>query len=297
MPMREATRARDCKRALLVSALLACLACGRTSPGSVSQNDGGTGATPVDVLTQRIDAQRSNVNSHETVLTTSNVNTDTFGKLFTLPVDSLVWAQPLFVSNYKIGNQTHNVLIVATAHNSVYAFDADTPGAPLWHVNFGPSVPSSIIPTTNIQVEIGNLSTPVIDRDSGLLYITNKVYFDETQSHQLHVLSLATGTEMPGSPVTVTASIPTPGGGPAITFEAGQQAQRPGLLLEGGIVYLAFASHEDLSPWHGWILGYRYDLGPGSRRRTSGMHRRTGSTRGYGKAAKGLPQTPPETST
>jgi hypothetical protein len=206
------------------------------------------------------------------VLTTSNVSPTTFGKLFSLPVDGLIYAQPLFVSQYLINGAVHNALVVASMNNSVYAFDADTGGNPLWHVNLGPIVPSSVIHTQNIQVGVGILSTPVIDRVNGLIYLTCKTYdaASKLQTQSLHVLELGTGKDMKGSPVVITATVQgtTDAGPTTITYDPYYQAQRPALLLLNGSVYLAFASHEDHMPFHGWILRYQYDAAAGTLAQT-----------------------------
>jgi hypothetical protein len=223
----------------------------------------------VDVLTQHDDVARTGQNVHETSLTTSNVNAAHFGKLWSLPVEGLVFAQPLVVSQYALGGTTRDVLLAATAHNVVYAFDANAAGAPLWSVNLGPTVPSTEIAVPclgpggaqNIQVEVGILSTPVIDRVHGLVYVTNMTYVDQVQEMWIHALDLATGGDVPGSPLAITATVPGNAydAGATQSLDAPKHAQRPALLLLDGVVYLAFASHEDCQPYHGWILGYRYD--------------------------------------
>ena len=225
-----------------------------------------------DVLTGHNDLARTGANLDETVLTTSNVTADGFGKLFTLPVDGLIYAQPLYVSGYKVAGDVRNVVVVATMHDSVYAFDADTAGKPLWQVSLGTPVPSSVIHTQNIQVEVGILATPVIDRPNGLLYVTAKTFDAATQAQtmSIHVLELATGHEAPGSPQVITASVTgsTDAGPVTLTLEAAKHSQRPALLLLDGTVYVAFASHEDIPPYHGWILGYQYDPGAGTLTQT-----------------------------
>lgn len=274
----------------LVAASLALVTCGRTRVEEFPVPSGGLVVEPMpdvvepqfDVLTQHVDVGRTGANMSEALLTTTNVNANSFGKLWSVPVDGLIYAQPLYVSHYAVGGKTRNVLIVGTAHNSVYAFDADDDGDSLWQVSLGPSVPSAVIPTGNIQVEIGILSTPAIDREKGLLYVTNTTYFPDTpdttcathiknlQQINLHVLSLATGLDAPGSPVVIAATVPGAGSlsGTTITFHACMQAQRPGILLLNGTAYLAFASHEDDAPYHGWILGYQYDAMNGTLTQT-----------------------------
>jgi hypothetical protein len=230
---------------------------------------------------QHNDMLRSGQNLNETTLTTANVNVNQFGKLMTLPVDGLIYAQPLIVTDYLVNGARHDMVIVATMHNSVYAFDANT-GALLWErLAIGPSVPSAAIgpinPTTgmpyatqNIQIEIGITATPVIDRTNGYIYLTRKDYTSSVQSYVAHVLSLATGADEPGSPVTIAASVPGPDGygNQTVTFGAAYQLQRPALLLLRGTVYMAFSSHEDYPPYHGWILGYSYDANSGSLTQT-----------------------------
>jgi len=215
-----------------------------------------------DVLTQHNDVARTGVNPSETILTTTNVSGASFGQLFSLPVDGLIFAQPLYVSNFPIQGQSHNLLVVATAHNSVYAFDADVAGPPLWKVNLGASVPNNVLQTQNIQVEVGILSTPVIsldtDHDNSLIYLTTTNVTSSAPSMSLHALNLATGAEALGSPTVISATITGSGSTPT-TFTASTQSQRPSLLLLGDTVYLGFASYEDRPPYHGWILAYRYD--------------------------------------
>lgn len=161
----------------------------------------------VNVLTQHNDLSRSGTNPNETVLTTSNVNASSFGKLFSLPIDGFTYAQPLYASGITIPSKgTHNIAYIATAHDSVYAFDADS-GARYWNVSLGTPVPSSVINTPNIQVEVGIISTPVIDPSSGTLYVVAKTYESNVQIFRLHALDIGTGAEKFGGPVEITASV------------------------------------------------------------------------------------------
>lgn len=214
----------------------------------------------VSVLTQHNDLSRSGTNPYETNLTTNNVNASSFGKLFSLPIDGFTYAQPLYDSGVTIPNQgTHNVVYVATAHDSVYAFDADS-GARYWSVSLGTPVPSSVINTPNIQIEVGIISTPVIDPSSGTLYVVAKTFESNVQIFRLHALDITTGVEKFGGPIEITASISGYGvmsNGGNIPFVASQENQRAALTLANGVVYLAFASHEDHDPYHGWLLGYK----------------------------------------
>jgi uncharacterized protein (TIGR03437 family) len=219
-----------------------------------------------NVLTGGYDAQRTNANLNETTLSPNAFDPSSFGKLFTLPVDGQVYAQPLYESNVAIAGQgVHNAIFVATAHNSVFAFDADAAGAPLWQRNLGPSVRSSTFddpvdgPYTDITPEIGILGTPVIDPSTGTLYVVAASAENGTYYYRLHALDITSGVERFGAPVAITAQVngtAADGNGGVLAFSPLQVLQRPALLLSNGIVYVAFGSHADLFPWHGWMMGY-----------------------------------------
>jgi uncharacterized protein (TIGR03437 family) len=222
----------------------------------------------VNVLTANYGIGRTNANLQETQLTAANVTPGSFGKLGSFPVDGQIFAQPLYVSSLGFPNQaTHNVLYVATEHNSVYAFDADSAASPsvLWHVNLGPSVPSSMLmggtgPFTDVSPEIGILGTPTIDLQAGVLYVVAETLESGQPSFQLHALDLVTGRERMNGPVTIAATVPGTGrgtdGSGHVLFDASLQLQRPGLLLLDGVVSVAFGSHGDYGAWHGWLIGY-----------------------------------------
>jgi len=222
-------------------------------------------AAQVDMLTQHGNNARTGANLQETILNTSNVNVAQFGKLFARSVDGQVYAQPLVVCGLDFHSKgKHDVLYVATEHNSVYAFDADNPSesAPLWHVNLGPSAPYTDFYTgiwTDMDEEVGITSTPVIDPASHTIYVEAKTKENGQYFHRLHALDLITGKEKPGSPVTIQAQVPGTGidaVNGVVTFNQKMQLQRPGLLLDEGIVFLGFGSHAIVEPYHGWLLGY-----------------------------------------
>jgi len=225
-------------------------------------------AAQVNVTTSRYNNQRTSVNSSETILTPSNVNSTDFGKLFSQAVDGYVFAQPLYVPNVTINGAVHNVVYVATEHDSVYAFDADSnTGAnaqPLWHTSFLSSgvttVPSANVNCTDINPEYGITGTPVIDLSTNTLYAVAETLENNGTSYvkKLHALDITTGAERPGSPTVISASVTVPGQS-AVTFNTQWQGQRAGLLLYNGVVYIAFASHCDNPGWRGWILGYSYN--------------------------------------
>jgi len=216
----------------------------------------------VSVTTHHNDVSRTGQNLDETILNTSNVNVNQFGKLFACQVDGYIYAQPLYVAHVPISSTIHNVVYVATENNSVYAFDADN-GTQLWHVNFGTPVPSSDIASTykDLTPVIGITGTPVIDPGSSTLYVVAKTKdtSNNTYHQHLHALDITAGVEKAGSPVEITASVSGTGsgsGGGTIAFQPFYQLNRPGLLLLNGVVYIGFGSHGDIGPYHGWVLGY-----------------------------------------
>jgi hypothetical protein len=219
------------------------------------------------ILTQHYDNGRTGQNTNETILTPANVNATNFGKLFSLPVDGYVYAQPLYVPGVAIsGKGTHNVLYVATEHDSLYAFDADTGGAPLWQVSFivngGSTVPNGNVSTGDIVPEIGITGTPTIDSTTNTLYVVSKTLENGAYFLRLHAIDITSGAEKFGGPVVMQASVTGTGSGftagtTTLPFSSQWENQRPGLLLLNGFVYVGFAAHGDNGPWHGWILGYK----------------------------------------
>jgi len=218
-----------------------------------------------DVLTYHNDIARTGQNLTETTLTTGNVTSAKFGKLGFYPVDGLVDAEPLYAKNVAVpSNGTHNLLIVATEHGSVYAFDADS-GATIWHVSTLKSgeTTSDDHGCGQVTPEIGVTSTPVIDRTSGPNGAVYAVAMSKDGSgnyHQrLHALDLALGTELFSGPVEIQASYPGTGdnsNGTDVVFDPGQYKERSALLLLNGIIYTAWASHCDYRPYTGWVMGY-----------------------------------------
>ena len=198
------------------------------------------GAMAVSVIMQGNNLSRTGANTSETILTPANVATS-FGRLFTNAVDGQVYAQPLYVQNLSISGGVHNVVFVCTESNSVYAFDADTAGVIYWHDQLGtPFTPSC----SDLTPVVGITGTPVIDLNSGTLYVDTKL--ESGPSHKLHALSITNGAEKFGGPVTIAAT----------GFTASLEHERPGLLLLNGVVYLGFGSHCDDGAYHGFELGY-----------------------------------------
>ena len=238
--------------------------------------------TAFGVFTNKNDNSRTGQNVQETLLTPQNVNVNTFGKLFSYPVDGTVQTQPLYVSNVYIplplngttGN--HNVVYFATANDTVYAYDADglVQTGPLWKTSFVD--PPTVVPVpgscvdANVQI-IGVTPTPVIDPNTNTMYVEARTLENPTDActgtyvHRLHALDIATGQEKFGGPKIIEASVPGTGEGSVngvVEFDPQKENARPGLLLSkssqdaNSVVYMATASNQDTQPYHGWILGY-----------------------------------------
>jgi hypothetical protein len=218
------------------------------------------------VYTYHNDLSRDGVNTQEYALTPALVNTSSFGKLFSCNADGAIYAQPLWVANVVIGGGTHNVIVAATMRDSVYAFDADaSPCVTYWQKTLIPPGETygneADVNTQDIYPDIGILGTPVIDSAVGTIYLVTKTKTTSggTYHQRLHALRLFDGSELTGSPVEIDSSISVPGnceGGQSVAFNTLTENQRPGLALVNGNVYVAWASHGDHDPYHGWILGY-----------------------------------------
>ena len=217
-----------------------------------------------DVRTYHNNNSRTGLNAQETQLTLSNVNYKTFGLQFVIPVDGLVDAEPLYLSSLNIGGVTHNVLIVATEHDSVYGFDADT-GATLWHVTtLKPGeTTSDDRGCSQVEPEIGITSTPVIYRPAKgvpVIYLVAMSKDSSANYHQrLHALSAVNGAELLGGPADIYAKYPGTGDDSKngyVFFDPAQYKERAGLLWIKDTVYLAWASHCDYRPYTGWIMGH-----------------------------------------
>jgi len=208
--------------------------------------------------------ERTGLNAKESTLTLQNVKSSTFGLLRTFPVDGKVDAQPLYLSNVVVGGQTHNVVYVATEHDSVYAFDADT-GAQLWKTSIlePNETTSDDHGCGQISPEIGITSTPVIDQSAGpngTIFVVGMSKDTSGNYHQrLHALDVTTGAELAGSPTEIQASYPGNGensSGGRVVFAPGKYAERVGLLLDHGVIYMGWTSHCDQQPYTGWLMGY-----------------------------------------
>lgn len=224
------------------------------------------------VTTSQYDNFRTGATLGEKVLTPQNVNAKHFGKLGAFKVDGAVYAQPLFVPGVEVpGKGRHDILYVATEHDSVYAFDADRPGdPPLWQVSFldtsrGVTVPSEDdVQCPFIRPEVGITPTPVIDIKTGTLYVLARTKIRHAVSandyfQHLHALAITTGVEKFGGPKLITASVPGQGAGTAngqVFFDALKENPRAALTLANNTVYMTWASSCDVDPYHGWVMAY-----------------------------------------
>src|SRR5579863_1981633 len=223
-----------------------------------SGSGGGTGSN-ASVLTYHNDVARTGQNLNETTLTPSNVNSSAFGKVGFLSTQGKVDAEPLYVPNLTIGGSAHNVVFVVTEHDLVYAFDADN-FSQLWQTSVLGSgeTPSDPHSCSQITPEIGITSTPVIDTKAGangtIFVVAMSKDSSGTYHQRLHALDLTTGSEQSGSPANIQASFPDSGG--QTTFDPYQYAERSGLLLLNGVIYMGWTSHCDENPYTGWLMGY-----------------------------------------
>jgi hypothetical protein len=249
---------------LVPGVLLACVSLLVCAGGALAQN----------VVTEHYDNARTGLNPNESILNTSNVNTGSFGKVFSQSVDGQIYAQPLYMAGITIsGKGTHNVIFVATENDSVYAFDADNNGgvnaSPLWKVSLldgahgaasgATTVPQGDVSSTDIQPVLGVTGTPVIDQSTNTMYVVSKTKENGSYPQRLHALDITSGAEKFGGPVTISASVAGNGNGSSsgtLKFDSKWENHRAGLLLLNGFVYVAFAAHGDNGPWHGWILSY-----------------------------------------
>lgn len=231
----------------------------------------GSARAAVNVLTWHNDNFRTGQNTNELVLTPANVNSSSFGMLFSYPVDGQVYGQPLYVSGLAIpGQGSHNVVFVTTQHDSVYAFDADsntgTNHGLIWQVSLGTSAvtPNNDFgnrygPYHDIDPEVGITSTPVIDLAAGLIYVDAFTHEGNSYFHRVHALNITNGLEAAFSPVLLTAAVPGNGVDSVngvVTFNSEQELQRVALTLAGGKLYVCTSGYADTDPYHGWAIGF-----------------------------------------
>ncbi len=229
--------------------------------------------TPVPVTTWRYDLTHAGQNTNETELTPANVNESSFGKLFALTVDSTTYAQPLYVPGLTINNATHNVLFVATEHDTIYAFDADSNGganaSPLWQVSLltsahGAGAGATTVPwqdagSPDVAPEVGITGTPTINLATNTMYVVAATKEGGKYFSRLHAINILTGAEQANSPVAISATVAGTGSGSSggqLAFSPLWQNQRTALNYYNGRVYFGYGAHGDDGPWHGWLFSY-----------------------------------------
>ena len=221
------------------------------------------------VLTQHNDLSRTGQNLNESILTPASVSSGNFGKVFSLTVDGAVAAQPLFMPGLTVNGSSHNVVFIATEHDSVFAFDADMGGTALWQASLldsrhgaspgATSVPESQSGCPSPTHEYGVTGTPVIDAVTGTLYVVSDTQENNYPVYRLHALDVNTGAEEYGGPVVISGAIPAAGVGSSngiLNFDTNVENQRAGLALVNGKIYVAFGSLCDFGSYHGWLFEY-----------------------------------------
>src|SRR6266702_2362525 len=258
---------------LVIFAVLITVGCGAgpmTSPAPTpapvpTPNPSQPPTTAVGVFQWKSDHSGTGNYGSETKLTPANVNPTQFGKLGDFTVDGNVLAQPIYIPNLTMADQSvHNVVIVATEHNSVYAFDADKPGtASLWerhyNVNGATSAPDNYGGRTTVGGEIGITGTPVIDTSTMTVYFVTMQEVNAGLHQYLRAVSVKNGVDFAPGTVEITASVPGDGVGSSngmIAFNPGIQNQRPGLVLTAGKVIISWGSFSDWGVYHGWVMAY-----------------------------------------
>ncbi len=222
----------------------------------------------IGVFMNRYDANATGANTRETILNASNVNPAGFGKLYSYYVDGAVFAQPLYAPSVAIGGRgSHNVLYVATMNDKFYAFDADKPGPPLWMRDFTDELAGIIpVPVTditgrgdlNIVGNVGIEGTPVIDPAARAIFVVVRTRESGIYTQRLHKLDMASGKDKQ-PPAVIEAAVKSSAADAVkgvLKFDAKAGNQRPALALVHGAVVIAWASHEDFEPYHGWVMAY-----------------------------------------
>jgi hypothetical protein len=228
------------------------------------------------LITYHNDLSRDGVNAQEYALTTTNV-TSNFGKLASCAVDGAIYTQPLWIPGVTVDGVAHNIVIVGTAHDSLYAFDADaSPCVQLWHASMidsahggtpgETSVPTGIggyvgIGLGDLTPETGVIGTPVIDLSTATLYAVSQSVIQSASPsffQRLHAIDLSTGNDKQ-PPTSISSAITVPGsgdGGTTVAFDPRTQNQRAALALMNGLIYVCWGSHEDGPTYRGWVMSF-----------------------------------------
>ncbi|MDP9034611.1 MAG: pyrrolo-quinoline quinone, partial [Myxococcota bacterium] len=231
------------------------------------ESGGPPGSGTTVVWTNRYNNAGTGAILTEKILTPATVGGPKFGLLFSLPVDGTVQAQPLYIPGLTINGAQHNVVFLATENDTIYAYDADVSAPALWSRSMGTAFRTSANPDgtgpvfgcSDLFPVVGINSTPVIDTNTGTMYVVAKTSVGGTAHQFLHALDIKTGADRSGSPTEIAASVPGTGEGNVggmLAFDPKVTLQRAGLLLEKNVIYIAWASHCDLHPYHGWVMAY-----------------------------------------
>jgi MYXO-CTERM domain-containing protein len=248
--------------AAVVAVLLTACSPPAAGPGDVEKV---TGA--LSVLTRNYGVQRSGANVNETILNTTNVNTARFARLFQVSVDDDVYASILITPGLSIQGGARDVFFVATVNNSVYAFDADAGGAPLWQRNFnGAGRPTNPVEVgqacdlyRNYRTHIGLVGTPVIDPATQTMYFVTRTVEGTATVQRLNALDITTGNPRAASPVVIAGDVAGTGAGSSggrLAFDPLLHNQRAALAISGGAVHVAWGSFCDTGPYHGWAMAF-----------------------------------------
>jgi len=254
----------------MIATVVATLSCG----GGGTAGDGSGGGLPPPpnsqfsgVLTWKGNTTGNGVYSSETTLTPANVNVNQFGKLGSFQADGLAEAQPLYVSNVDMGSGgTHNIIIVTTEHDSIYALDADNLGAgPLWHRNYldpangVTTLPDNFGGRTTLGGEVGITGAPVIDAASGAVYFVTTLARNGVAEQWLRAVDIRTGKDFGPGSLKIEASVPGDGVASAngqIAFDPSIQNQRAGLRELNGSILVPWGSFSDWGKYHGWLMAF-----------------------------------------
>ena len=221
----------------------------------------------VDVVTHHYDISRSGANLNETMLTTANVNSTSFGKIAEFSVDGQIDGQILYLSQLAIpGKGSKNVLYFATENDSVYAVDADSIDASsatvLWKTTAHPTGETPLVPSDagcGYINPVGIMSTPVIDRGRNAIYVIAASKSGGTVHHRVYALDLTTGSILAG-PTLIAATYPGKGGnsnGTTVTFLDHVQQNRAALLESHGMIYTAWSGYDgDCGNYSAWVISF-----------------------------------------
>lgn len=200
------------------------------------------GAVPV---TAGAEAMRTGWYPDEGKLTPGLLEHGEFGRLFDTPVQGKVYAQPLV---------SGNTLLAASEDNWIYGIDPQTGGVRWERQVESPWREEGFC--TAPAPNVGVTGTPVIDPETDIAYFVSKGYESGDEGNaafRMHAVDLATGGEEPNFPVKISGEAENLA--TSLQFNAHQELQRPALLLMGGVVYAAFGSLCDNSPFNGWVVG------------------------------------------